>query len=86
MHDEEILSTDRADVAQTLRRPVVEKMEPQMAEVMRQKTPAERLEIAFDMWDFARDMIRANLRRENPAWSDEQVQTETARRMSGGGQ
>jgi hypothetical protein len=67
------------------RRPVVEMMDEATAEIMRQKTPAERLKIAFDMWDFAFDMIHANLRREHPDWSAEEVQRETARRIGSGG-
>ena len=54
------------------------------AAILRQKTEAERLAIAFGMWDFARDMIRANLRVEHPDWPAERVQRETARRMSHG--
>lgn len=57
----------------------------QMAAILRQKTPAQRLQIAFGMWEFARNMIRANLRREHPEWSDEEVQRETARRLAAGG-
>ena len=55
-----------------------------MAAVLRQKTPAERLAIAFGMWDFDQQMIRANLRAEHPDWSDEQVRRATARRLSHG--
>ncbi len=65
------------------REPVVEVMEPMVVEIMRRKTPAERLAIAFGMWDFAAEMIQANLRREHPDWSVDQVQRETARRMRG---
>jgi hypothetical protein len=55
-----------------------------MVAVLRRKTPAERLAIAFGMWDFAKEMIRANLRKEHSDWSDEQIQRATARRMSHG--
>ena len=44
-----------------------------MAEILRRKTEAERLAIAFGMWDFAQQMIRANLRREHPEGPDENV-------------
>jgi len=67
------------------RPPVVEMMDDATAEIMRRKTPTERLKIAFDMWDFAFEMIRANVRRENPTWSPEEVQLETARRIGAGG-
>jgi hypothetical protein len=55
-----------------------------MADILRRKTEAERLTIAFGIWDFARGMIGANLRREHPNWTAEQLQRETARRMSHG--
>ena len=35
------------------RQPVVELMAPMMAEIMRNKTPAQRLAIAFRMWNNA---------------------------------
>jgi hypothetical protein len=65
------------------REPVVEVMDPMVVEIMRKKTPTERLAIAFGMWDSAAEMIQANLRREHPDWSVNQVQRETARRMRG---
>ncbi|GAB4135169.1 MAG: hypothetical protein Tsb009_01170 [Planctomycetaceae bacterium] len=55
-----------------------------MAEVLRQKTGAERLAIANRMWCSAREMIRHHLRQEHPDWTDEEIQRETARRMSHG--
>ena len=51
------------------REPVVEMMDPAMVEVMRNKRPAERLAIAFEMWESARVMIAANVRRVHPGWS-----------------
>ena len=35
------------------RRPVVEILDPFVVESLRKKTPAERLAMAFGMWDFA---------------------------------
>lgn len=65
------------------RKPVVEVMDPMVVEIMRKKTPLERLTIAFEMWDSARAMIQSNLRRQHPDWTEDQVQREIARRMSG---
>ncbi len=64
--------------------PKWEMVDDAMAAILRQKTEAERLAIAFGMWDFARDMIRANLQAEHPDWAADRVQRETARRMSHG--
>jgi len=65
------------------RQPVVEAMTPMMVEVMRSKTPAERLAIAFRMWESARAMVLANVGRQNPDWSDAEVEREVAARMRG---
>ena len=55
-----------------------------MAEVLRQKTGAERLEIASRMFDSARSMLTQHLRSEHPDWSDQRVKLEVARRLSHG--
>ena len=38
-------------------------VDDEMAEVLRRKTPAERLEMAHSMWRLARDLIRASVLR-----------------------
>ena len=65
------------------RQPVVEVMDPMMVEVMRSKTPAERLAITFRMWESARVMVLANVRRQNPDWSEDEIEREVATRMRG---
>lgn len=55
-----------------------------MAGVLREKTERERLEIAFGMWRFARNMMEKALRAEYPDWSNEQIQRQVAKRMSHG--
>jgi hypothetical protein len=59
-------------------------MDPVMTPILRAMTPGQRLEIANGMWKSARDAIRCMLRAEHPDWSDEQVNRETARRLSHG--
>lgn len=68
----------------TPRQPVVEIIDEMTVNVLRKKTPAERLEIATGMWDSARVMIRGVLRQEHPEWSDEAIDREIARRISHG--
>lgn len=63
---------------------VIEVMDDMMADVLRSKTPAERLLIASGMWRSAWRMIEGILRSENPDWTDEQIRREVARRMSHG--
>ena len=68
----------------TSRQPTVEMMDPMMVEIMRNKTPAERLAIACGMWESARVIIGGTVRGQHPDWSEEMVNQEIARRMSHG--
>ena len=62
----------------------IEVVDDAMADVLRRKSGMERLAIASRMWSSVRDMLIAHLRREHPDWSAEEIQRETARRMSHG--
>lgn len=62
----------------------IEVMDDRMAEILRQKTGAERLAIANGMYASARRMLISHLRTAHPDWSDEQVMHEAARRLSHG--
>lgn len=68
----------------TPRRPVIEVLDTEMAEILAKKTPQERLQIAFGMWESAREMIRGTLRAEHPEWTEQQISQETAHRLSHG--
>jgi hypothetical protein len=61
----------------------IEVLSDEMAEVLRQKTGAERLAIAFGMFSSARRMLRSQLEAEYPEWSEEEVAAEVARRILG---
>lgn len=61
-----------------------EMIDDQMAEVMRAKTPFERLEMAASMRRMARGLIRDKLRFDHPDWTAEQIDREVARRLSYG--
>ncbi len=61
-----------------------EVLDDRMAAILRTKSPAERLAIAFGMWRFARDTLRRNIAREHPDWSDAEVAQQVARRISHG--
>jgi hypothetical protein len=68
-----------------VRRPLhVEMMDDAMADVLRAKSPAERLAIANGMWRSARRMIESLLYAEHPEWTDAEIRREVARRMSHG--
>lgn len=62
----------------------IEVVDDAMAAVLRRKTEAERLAIAFRMWDFARDMIFRRVRSDRPDLPEDQVRQIVAGRMSHG--
>jgi hypothetical protein len=55
-----------------------------MAEVLRAKTPHEKLSIAEGMWRMARDLIRDMVRHDHPEWTESEIAGETARRLMRG--
>jgi acyl dehydratase len=67
-----------------LRASQIEVMDDAMVEILRQKTPFERLEIAHGMWRLARGIVLDQLKQQNPNWSSEQINREAARRLSHG--
>ena len=62
----------------------IEVMDEQMAEILRQKTGAERLAIASSMFASARRMLLSHLRATHPEWTEEEVRREATRRLSHG--
>lgn len=55
-----------------------------MAEILRQKTPAERIQIGLKMWTSGRKMLTAHLKKTHPEWGDMQISQEMAKRLSHG--
>jgi hypothetical protein len=55
-----------------------------MIPILRRKTPAEKLAIVDSLWIMARRFVRAQLVNDHPDWTAEQIDRETARRMSRG--
>ena len=60
----------------------IEVVDDAMAEVLRRKTPAERIRIGFALWTSARDMLISHLKKTHPEWSAEMIGKEVARGMS----
>ena len=58
-----------------------EMIDDQMAEILRAKTPIERLKMAESMQRMARGLIRDKLRFDHPDWTTEQIDREVARRI-----
>ena len=62
----------------------IEVISKELAAILRQKTGAERLEIASRMFSSARHMLLHHLRSEHPEWDESQIHREAARRLSHG--
>ena len=62
----------------------IEVIDDVMAEILRNKTPAERIHIGFEMWTSAQKILFSHLRTANPHWSNEQLRREVAHRLSHG--
>jgi hypothetical protein len=79
-------TTQRATATQPGSQPAhrIEVVDDIMAEVLRKKTPAERLAIGFGLWRSARMLLRGQLRSLHPEWDAAQLDREVARRLSHG--
>ena len=55
-----------------------------MLDVLRAKTPAQRLAIAHDMWSHAHALLLSMIQAEHPDWTTDEIQCEAARRISHG--
>ncbi|MBI5555024.1 MAG: hypothetical protein HY920_04115 [Elusimicrobia bacterium] len=62
----------------------IEVMDSTMVDILRRKTPAERIAIGFGLWISARNMLASHLRHTHPQWSEEELQREIIKRMSHG--
>jgi len=62
----------------------IEVVDEAMAEILRRKTPAERIRIGFMLWKSARNMLRTHLKQTHPEWSVEIVEKEVIKRLSHG--
>jgi hypothetical protein len=63
---------------------VFESLDDAMAAVYRNKTPGERLRVAFGLWTSTRILLKGILRAQHPDWDDQRIRAEVARRMSHG--
>ena len=74
-HEKKPLRLDRGQI---------EVVDDAVAEILRCKTPAERIRIGFDMWTSARNMLLAHLKTSHPEWNKERLEKEVAQRLSHG--
>jgi hypothetical protein len=62
----------------------IEVVDDTVADILRRKTPAERIRIACDLWGSVYRMLVTHLRKTHPEWNSERVEQEVARRLSHG--
>ena len=62
----------------------IEVIDDQMAAVLRQKTGAERLQIANGMFRMAQRLIRSRLKAQHPDWTEDQIAAGVAIRIAHG--
>ncbi len=60
----------------------IEVMDDDMADILRAKSGAERLGIAFGMYESTRRMLTNMLRADHSDWSHERIHREVSRRLS----
>ena len=62
----------------------IEVVDDVMAEVLRGKTPAERIQIGCTIWTSAHNMLTSHLKKTHPEWNAERLNQEVARRLAHG--
>jgi hypothetical protein len=62
----------------------IEIIDDRMATVFREKTPQQRLAIAFSLWTSAKKHLTNYLRSEHPEWDEVKIRKEVAKRLSHG--
>ena len=62
----------------------VEVLDAQMIEILKTKTPQQRLAIAFDMWSSAKKQLINYLHSVHSDWDDKKIHNEAVRRLSHG--
>ncbi len=62
----------------------IERLDPEMAAVLRSMSGAERLRIASEMYSAARRMLTSHLEASHPEWSKSKTRKEVSRRLSRG--
>jgi hypothetical protein len=60
----------------------IESPDEVMVEIYKKKSPQERIKIASDMWESARQQIFSVIRSLHPDWQTEQINKETIKRLA----
>jgi hypothetical protein len=83
-HNQNRLQHPISDKQITLKSFTIEVIDDIMADIFKQKSPFERLKIAFGLWNSARTQLFHNLRSLQPDWDEEKIRQEIAKRISHG--
>jgi hypothetical protein len=59
----------------------MEIVDERVADILRRKTPAERIRIGFNIWVSARRMLLCHIKNSHPDWCRRDVEREVARRL-----
>ena len=60
-----------------------EVVDEDVAAILRTKSPAQRLRMVFDANQMVRKLIAGRVKTDHPDWTEDRIQREVARRMSG---
>ena len=60
----------------------IEIVDPDVARALRDKSGMERLRLAHEAWELARDRLTAFLSARHPEWDREEVRKQVAKRLS----
>jgi hypothetical protein len=60
----------------------IERLDAEVVKILRGKSGMERLRLAHEAWELARDRLTAFVRAKHPDWTPDQVQREVATRLS----
>jgi len=61
----------------------IEVLDDEMVEVLRKKTPVERVAMVLDANRTMRQMLEAHFRERHPEWGDDEIAAAVARRLLG---
>ncbi len=59
----------------------IEMVDDRMAEILRSKSPFDRLQIGFSLWQSARAFLSAHLGKTHPEWDKAEIQKEISQRF-----
>jgi hypothetical protein len=59
----------------------IEHLDPEVARILRGKSGMERLRLAHEAWELARDRLTAFFRAMHPDWTADQIRHEVAARL-----